>query len=112
MQEKRYKLDLRFQPIELPPFQDVLVLNKRCPHGIKGLSACIGLLSPDGYEFIELNDIAVEAIIVSKRLLKRIPLEKVKDILREHVFPYLNPTEMTRVDFSMEIHIDNIEGIL
>jgi len=49
---------------------------------------------------------------VSKKLLKRLPLEKIKDVLRNHVFPHLNTGEMTRVDFSVKIHIDNIEGKL
>ena len=59
MHEKRYKLDLSFYTIELPPFHDVLVLSKKCPHGLKGLSACFGLLAPDGYEYIEINEMAV-----------------------------------------------------
>jgi len=110
--EKRYKMDICFHTIELPPFHDVLILSKKCPHGLKGISECIGLLAPDGYEYIEMNEMTVEAIVVSKKLLKRLPLEKIKDVLRNHVFPHLNTGEMTRVDFSVKIHIDNIEGKL
>lgn len=112
MHEKRYKLDLSFYTIELPPFHDVLVLSKKCPHGLKGLSACFGLLVPDGYEYIEIDEMSIEAIIVSKKLLKRLSLEKITDVLREYVFPHLNGGEITRVDFSVKIHIDNIEGKL
>ena len=112
MHEKRYRLDLSFYTIELPPFHDVLVLSKKCPHGLKGFSACFGLLAPDGYEYFEIDEMAVEAIIVSKKLLKRLSLEKIKDVLREHVFPHLNGGEITRVDFSVKILVRNIEGKL
>jgi len=57
--EKRYKMDICFHTIELPPFHDVLILSKKCPHGLKGISECIGLLAPDGYEYIEMNEMTV-----------------------------------------------------
>lgn len=96
----------------MPPFQDILLLGKKCPHGKSGVSKCLSLLEPDVFEMIELDHETVEAMLVNKLILKRMPAEKVIEILQEKVFPYITKGEIVRVDFHVKISFDTIEGTL
>jgi len=108
----RYTVSLNFEGIKFPPFEDILVLGKRCPHGKTGVSKCLNLLNPEMFEMVEINDLLVEAILVNKRILKRIPVEKVVQILKEQVFPFVENGEIVKVDFNVKLFIDRIEGVL
>jgi hypothetical protein len=111
-EKKNFYVSLSFEGVSLPPFQDILLLGRKCPHGKSGISKCLSLLEPDGFEMIELDHETVEAMLVNKRILKRMPAEKVIKILREKVFPYITKGEIIRVDFHVKISFDTIEGTL
>ncbi|MBF0263434.1 MAG: hypothetical protein HQL97_16535 [Magnetococcales bacterium] len=51
-----YTVSLEFEAISLPPFKDILVLAKKCPVGMIGISKCLGLIAPDGFELHEVDD--------------------------------------------------------
>ena len=51
-------------------------------------------------------------MLVNKRILKRMPAEKIIEILRERVFPYVTGDECVRVDFNVRILFDRVEGTL
>lgn len=106
----KFSISLSFEEVKLPPFQDILLLGKRCPHGKAGVSQCFNLLAPEAFEMVQIDDPTVEAMLVSKRILKRMPAENIVDILKEKVFPYITPGEVVRIDFNIKIYFDNIEG--
>ena len=92
----------------MPPFQDILLLGRKCPHGKIGVSQCLNLLAPDAFEMVEIDNPTVEAMLISKRILKRMPAKNIIDILKEKVFPYITPGEVVRIDFNVRIYFDNI----
>ena len=105
-----YKLSLSFENVSLPPFSDILILTQRSPYGKIGVLGSLDLLQPDNFEIIEVDDDdIVEALLVNKRILKRLPAEKVISILRENVFPYITRGEIVKVDFVLKISFDQIE---
>jgi hypothetical protein len=110
-EKKNFHVSLSFEGVSLPPFQDILLLGKKCPHGKSGISKCLSLLEPDGFEMIELDHEIVEAMLINKRILKRISSEKVIKILREKVFPYITQGEIIKVDFSVKISFDSMKYI-
>ncbi len=61
---------------------------------------------------IELDDATVQAALISKQILKRMPAEKVLGILQEKVFPFITPGETVKVDFNVRMCVENIEGTL
>ena len=89
--------------------QDILVLGRECPHGPDGISRCFKLLAPNDFDVIRLNDSCVQAVLVNRRLLKRIDSENLLSILREKVFPYMSTDEILRVDLNVSIIFDLIE---
>jgi len=105
----RYSVSLNFEGIKLPPFEDILLLGRRCPHGKIGIAKCLDLLSPEGFELVELDNDVVQALLVSKRMLKRMPIDKIISILKEKVFPFITNGEIVKINFNVKIYFDNIE---
>ena len=107
--EPKYSVSMSFAEVMLPPFKDILVLGSKCPQGKIGVSKCLNFLAPDNFELIETEDLLAEAILVNKKILKRMSAEKVIGILKERVFPYITNGEIIRVDFKVTLSYDNIE---
>ncbi|MBF0272845.1 MAG: hypothetical protein HQL98_12380 [Magnetococcales bacterium] len=107
-----YTVSLEFETVSLPPFRDILVLAKKCPVGMTGISTCMGLMTPDGYELVEVEDPVVEALLIHKQIIKRLPLSTLLDILRVRVFPHISRGEIVRINLQVRIHHDRIEGTL
>lgn len=105
----KFSISLSFEEVKLPPFRDMLVLGKRCPHGKAGVSQCLNLLAPEAFEMVEIDDPTVEAVLINKRILKRMPVENIVEVLKEKVFPYITPGEVVRIDFNVRIYFNNIE---
>ncbi len=105
----KYNVNLSFEEIKLPPFQDILVVGKNSPHGKIGLSRSFDLLGPHGFELIELDEDNVEFIFINKNILNKVPSAKVMSILRANVFPHISPGEIIRVIFKVTISVDHIE---
>ena len=108
-EEMKFTLSISFEEISLPPFRDILILGKKCPQGKHGVVKCFNLLVPNGFEMIELDHEIVEAVLVSKKILKRLPSEKIIDILRTRVFPRITRGEIIKVDFNIKMYFENIE---
>ena len=107
--EPKYSVSMSFAEVMLPPFKDILVLGSKCPQGKIGVSKCLNFLAPDNFELIETEDLLAEAILVNKKILKRMSSEKIIGILKERVFPYITNGEIIRVDFKVTLSYDNIE---
>ncbi|MBF0179511.1 MAG: hypothetical protein HQM03_05740 [Magnetococcales bacterium] len=107
-----YTVSMEFETISLPPFRDIMVLARKCPVGMIGLSKCMGLMAPDGFEMVEVEHETVEAILVSKQLIKRLSVLKILEILNEKVFPFISHGEIIRIQFHVKIQYDRIEGSL
>lgn len=105
----KYLIDLSFEEIKLPPFHDILILGKNSAHGKIGLCRSFELLIPNGFDIIEINDGMVEAVFINKKILAKIPLDKIIDILKSKVFQFISEGEIIKVDFRVSISYTNIE---
>lgn len=105
----KYSIDLSFEEIKLPPFQDILILGKNSQHGKIGILKSFELLVPNGFEIVEVHDDNVEAVFVNKRILNKIAKEKILEILKDKVFSFVSDGELLKVDFKITISYSNIE---
>ncbi|SNR34248.1 hypothetical protein SAMN06265371_101504 [Lutibacter agarilyticus] len=105
----KYSVSLKFEEIKLPPFEDILVLGKHSPHGKQGISKSFNLLIPNGFEVIDTDHENVSCVFVNKRILVKMPKEKILKILASNVFPYVSEQEIVKVDFKVKISYDVIE---
>lgn len=99
----KYSINLSFQEIKLPPFDEILILGKNSPHGKHGISKSFELLLPNGFEIIDINEDKVDAVFINKRILAKLPKEKLLKILRDKVFPYISEGELLKVDLKVSI---------
>ena len=105
----KYTVNLSFNEIKLPPFEDILVLGKHSPHGKNGISKSFELLIPNGFEVVEANHENVECVFINKRILAKMPADRILKILSVKVFPYITEAEIVKVDFKVTISFISIE---
>ncbi len=106
---KRFSVQLGFEEICLPPFEDILILGRKCPQGKIGLSKSFELLTPNEFEVFEIESQVIEAVFINKRILRKIDRKYVLQILEEKVFPYVSESEILKVDFKLRVNFDSIE---
>ena len=106
----KYTISLSFEEIRLPPFEDILIIGKKCPHGKTGLSRSFELLVPNEFEVFEVNDSIVGAVFINRRILKKLDKDKIVEVLKEKVFPFSSESEIVKVDFKLKLFYESIEG--
>ncbi|MDO9596038.1 MAG: hypothetical protein Q7J19_13705, partial [Lutibacter sp.] len=67
------------------------------------------LLIPNGFEIIDSDHINVDCVFVNKRILAKMPKEKVLQILETSVFPFVSEKEILKVDFKVNISFTVVE---
>lgn len=113
--ERSYTVNLDFEVIKLPPVTDILVVGKKVPQGKNGILRSFDMILPDVFELIdgsECNHENVEAVIINKSILTKLPKEKIIEILKEYVFPYVTKGESIKVNFNVHIYYRDISGEL
>jgi hypothetical protein len=105
----KYSLTLSFEEVKFPPFEDIVIIGKKCPQGKIGLSKSFELLVPDEFKIFEVEDKIVEAVFINRRILKKINKERVISLLKEKVFPYVSESEILKVDLRVKVLFDSIE---
>ena len=109
---QKYSIQLSFEEIRLPPFEDILILGRKCPQGKIGVSRSFEFLVPNEFEVFEIDDATVEAVFINKRVLTKMDKDKIIKILKNKVFPFVSECEILKVDFKIKIFYDLIEGDL
>ncbi len=105
----KYSINLSFQEIKLPPFDEILIIGKNSPHGKHGISKSFELLLPNGFEIFDVEEGNVEAVFVNKRILAKLPKDKLMKILRDKVFSYVSEGELLKVDLKVTILYNSTE---
>jgi len=85
------------------------VLGKNSHHGKQGISKSFELLIPNGFEIIDTNHGNVDCVFVNKRILTKMPKERILNILEDNVFPYVSEKEILKVDFKVKISHNIVE---
>jgi len=106
---KRFSVQLGFEEINLPPFEDILIIGKKCSQGRIGLSKSFELMVPNEFEVFEIDSPIIEAVFVNKRILKKMEKDYIFLLLEEKVFPFVSESEILKVDFKLRVFYDPIE---
>lgn len=101
-----YSVTLEFERTFLPPFRDILVVGKSCSLGANGLARSLELLVPNGYAMHQVDHPDVAAFVVNRSLLKRLSEEKIRSILESRVFPYMDKSEIIKVDLTVTVRYE------
>jgi hypothetical protein len=107
----KYCVNLSFETIKLPPVTDILVLARKHPQGKNGVMESFKFIAPDEFEMFEIGEEShVEAVLINKKIMKKLPAQKIIEILKTNVFPYISEGEAVKVDFSVAISFNSILG--
>jgi len=104
-----YQINLSFKEINLPPFEDILVVGNQSKQGRVGLSKSFDYLVPMSFDMVEIDDEDVAVVFISRKVLKKVPKDKVIRILKEKVFPFVSNDEILKVDFKISVTYESIE---
>jgi hypothetical protein len=108
--QKKFSVQLSFEEIKLPPFDDILVLGRKCPQGKIGVNKSFELLAPHEFDVFEIDNANIEAVFINKKILKKINPDVVLKTLEEKVFPFVSESEIIKVDFKLKIFYDIFEN--
>ncbi|GET24661.1 hypothetical protein NT017_09900 [Prolixibacter sp. NT017] len=108
--QMKYSVQLSFEEIGLPPFEDILVLGKRCSQGKIGVNKSFEFLIPNEFKMFEIDDENVEAVFINKKILKKMDENRIIRVLQSKVFPFISDNEILKVNFKLKIFYDAIEG--
>ena len=104
-----YNISLSFREIRLPPFDEILVLGSKSEQWKMGIAKTFEYMVPDIFEMVEVEDDSIEAVFINRRLLKKMSVISILDVLRAKVFPYVSEKEIVKVDFEVVVSYDTIE---
>jgi hypothetical protein len=107
--KRKFTVQLSFEEIRLPPFEDILILGKKCSQGKIAVYKSFELLVPNEFEVFEIQNHTVEAVYINKKVLKKLEKDKILKVLEEKVFPFVSECEIIKVDFKLKIFYDSIE---
>ena len=84
-EKTQYSVSFTVEAIRLPPVSDILVLAKKHPQGKVGIMQAFQFIAPDEFELIPINeeDDTVEAVLVHKRILRKMSAAQLVDVLSE-----------------------------
>lgn len=106
----RYTIKMNLEEIKLPPFEDILILGRNGTQGKMGLFQSLQMLYPGAYEMVDIQEQNVEAIYVSRKITRKISIDKILTILRKKVFGLISEGELAKLDFKISISFTNIDG--
>ncbi|HWK98674.1 MAG TPA: hypothetical protein VNQ55_01955 [Parapedobacter sp.] len=109
---KTYGIDISFETLKLPLQHDVLILSKNASQGKRGLGRSLELLAPGTFHLVD-SDISlegIEAVFVNRRILTKIPIERIIHILQQHVFEHVGEGELIQVDMHVRISMSNLNN--
>lgn len=108
-----YSVSLNFETIKLPPVSDILVLGIKHPQGKQGVMESFRFIAPDEFDMVEIDDDfhdIVDAVLINKKILKRLPADEIISILEKNVFPYMSKGEAIKVNLKVIMDFKNIQG--
>lgn len=103
--EKSIQIQLRISQFELPPVRDALVVGSRALIGSKAIQKALDEMMPGKYELLDVEHDGVQSIIVRSSVLRKIPRERIVEVILRQVEPILDPTDTIHVAMDIEIRV-------
>lgn len=102
--KKTVEINSTLSRFEVPPLQDILVIGKEAPIGVKAMEKAMELISKGNYTTILLEkDEIIEAIVVKNCLLRLVPKKVLIDFVNEEVKGGMCPHDMLKLRIEVVI---------
>jgi hypothetical protein len=100
---KAARVTLTVARFHIPPVESVLVVGTRAPIGARAMEKAFEEMMPNTFLRIEVGGPTVEALIVRRSHLKRIPEEKLIGLVLRHAEDLMEDSEMLQVGLNIEV---------
>ncbi len=107
----RYRVNARVRVWDVPPVRDGLVLGREAPIGCVALREALGLLVPQPFAHVELDDPVISDIMVREPLLALIPRAMLVRFVLEQVKPHMTAQQILLLDLEVEAQLAGEIGI-
>lgn len=103
------RLTMEIRRFRLPPVESALAIGKRAGIGPQAMEKALAEMLPDTFTLITVEHPVIEAVLVRKSHLHRIPADKLLPIILRNCEHLMDDTEM--VHFDLDIRVRTTEEI-
>jgi hypothetical protein len=103
---RKINLQLRFTPYHLPPLDSALIIGKRAPVGVNGISRAFQELSPAAFQLIPVEHPVVEAVLVRVSDLRKLPQQALISRLLRLADQIMDETDTLHVALRFELIVE------
>ena len=96
-------VQLQIREVSIPLLEDALVLGKNSPIGCEAARRALPLLHVSKFEHLELDDDVVGDILVRSGILKKVPQDKLVQLVLRRVKPLMEPDECVHLKIASQI---------
>ncbi|MFQ5412009.1 MAG: hypothetical protein ACE5EC_06915 [Phycisphaerae bacterium] len=104
--EGSINLRFRVRDFGIPPVHDALVLGRRSPIGCSAFRKMLELLNADVFEHVEFEDDVLSDILVRSSILRKVPPDKLIDVVVRRLKPLMNDEEVLHLDIEAELLLE------
>jgi len=98
-------VELRLQRFHLPPVESALAVGKRAPIGPRALEKALVEIMPEQFERIDVDHEIIEALLMNKSHLRRVPRERLVSLIVRHAERLMDATEILHVSMDIELSV-------
>lgn len=93
----------------IPPVRDALVVGKDSPIGCEAMRRALAILQPTPFEHIVMGDTddIVSDILIRASILKKVPRDKLVEIILRRYKPVMQSDECLHLDISAELQSED-----
>lgn len=103
--KKRVTVSTTFTQFSLPPVRDALIVGRKSPIGSQALYNSLEVLLKGQFKLISVEHPIIEALIVRRSDLRKVPQEKFVPLLIETAEKIMDETDCLRVDVNIEVSV-------
>lgn len=101
----RIEMSLRLSRFRLPPVESALAIGRRAVIGSNAMAKALEEMLPGQFQKIDVEHELIEAIIVRKVHLTRVPEDRLVPILLRHAERFMSDTDTLHFDLALEVSV-------
>jgi len=105
-EQRQIYLRMRFTQFELPPVKNALIIGKKSVVGPTAIEHAFEGLMPRAYQMVRVDHPIIEAILMRSADLRRVPVERLTQVLLKHAEKFMNETDTLHVELNIEIAVE------
>lgn len=102
---KKAEITMRLSEFEVPPMQDILIVGKKAPIGLEAARRIVDTMSPEQYEVVKIEHVAIEALVIRKSLLTMIDKDKLIALILEEGGKITSESTIIKAQISIVLHV-------